>query len=176
MAKGHFTVYDDPEAANTVITGISNSGDIVGYSFNPGDTVKNFTFRQDKPTLKVVATGCYLTDINTSKAMSGYVDKGESDQAIEQAGDKVENIGSWHTSKAMGVNDAGYVVGTYSDPHGFVFHNGDVLSFDVPGSDGKLGTMACGINNGGVVVGVFEDWSHGRDHAQLHGFLAVPKS
>ena len=67
------------------------------------------------------------------------------------------------------INDAGLVVGSYTDTqsvtHGFIYSgNGQYTSFDAPGN-GTLGTYVYGVNNAGVITGYFED-SNGA-----HGFI-----
>ena len=68
---------------------------------------------------------------------------------------------------ALGINDAGQIVGRYNDSpyHGFLLNGSTLTTIDVPGS-GQ--TMAFGINNAGQIVGGF------RDTNGIHGFLATP--
>ena len=67
---------------------------------------------------------------------------------------------------AFGINNAGQVVGRFSDSsggrHGFINTGGTFTTLDVPGAGF---THAFGINNAGQVVGVFLDSSGG------HGFI-----
>jgi probable HAF family extracellular repeat protein len=77
---------------------------------------------------------------------------------------------------AIGINDAGQVVGGYTDasgnPHGFLrsIDGSSFTSIDFPGA-GSGGTQALGINNSGQIVGIYFD-SNGNQH----GFItsAVP--
>ena len=74
--------------------------------------------------------------------------------------------GAVHTV-ASGVNDAGIIVGEYTDSsgtrHGFLWQGGSFTPLDVPGA---AGTVASGINDAGVIVGSFADTLGGS-----HGFL-----
>ena len=68
----------------------------------------------------------------------------------------------------FGINDAGQIVGYYSNPaiHGFVLDvDGSYTTLDVPGGSG---TQAYRINSLGQIVGQYA--AGGR----IHGFLATP--
>jgi probable HAF family extracellular repeat protein len=75
------------------------------------------------------------------------------------------------TTAANGVNNAGDVVGSYIDSnnisHGFLLHNGQYTTLDVPGAAGGQfqGTAALNISNTGEIVG----WYNGSD-GLTHGF------
>ena len=74
-------------------------------------------------------------------------------------------------TEAIGINNAGQVVGVLGDSsgqHGFINTGGTFTTLDVPGAGL---TDANGINNAGQVVGFFSDRSsqHGS-----HGFVASP--
>jgi probable HAF family extracellular repeat protein len=81
-------------------------------------------------------------------------------------------------SRARGINERGDVAGVFmivNTPeecgrpnHGFVFRQGAYDIIDPPGS---LDTFVFGINDDGVVVGVFT-----AKNGDLHGFKAVPKN
>jgi probable HAF family extracellular repeat protein len=56
-----------------------------------------------------------------------------------------------------GINDAGQIVGYFSDStglHGFLNTGGSFTQFDVPGA---FGTFASGINDAGQIVGTVKD-------------------
>ena len=71
---------------------------------------------------------------------------------------------------AFGINNAGQVVGRFSDSsggrHGFINTGGTFTTLDVPGASR---TNAFGINDAGQVVGFFADSS-----SVFHGFVASP--
>lgn len=67
---------------------------------------------------------------------------------------------------ALGINNAGHVVGRYSDDsgnHGFLHIGGNFTTIDPPGS---VFTEANGINDAGEIVGAYFDSGGSR-----HGFL-----
>jgi len=193
IQHGAYTLRDDSRSNNTVLTGISTSGDIVGYTFGGDSPLKDIKLRADDPDLAVVGSGHIVCDINDAGTMAGYrlpPAKGSENlnsnvaelnsmsahtEGTIEYQDRTETIHIQSITKAFGINDAGVVVGTYSDPHGFLYHNGQTLSFDVPGSNGKVGTQGFGINNRGIVVGMFEDYSDNASKGQIHGFVAVPR-
>jgi probable HAF family extracellular repeat protein len=81
-------------------------------------------------------------------------------------------------SHARVINEQGDVAGAFgivNSPdechvpnHGFVFHQG---AYDVIDPPGSLDTFVFGINDDGVVAGVFTD-----KNGNLHGFKATPKN
>jgi uncharacterized membrane protein len=74
-------------------------------------------------------------------------------------------------TEASGINDAGQIVGLYSDAsggHGFLKDGSTYTSLDVPFA-GASGTEALGINNAGAIVGYYFDASF-----STHGFIATP--
>src|SRR5215831_8027713 len=74
---------------------------------------------------------------------------------------------------AFGINDAGQIVGAYTDAnrhgHGFLYSGGTFTNLDDP--LGTFGTFAFGINNAGQIVGYYIDAS-----SNTHGFLYNPNS
>ena len=69
---------------------------------------------------------------------------------------------------AMGINDAGQIVGYYLDssgvPHGFLYSNGTWTTLDDPSA--VNGTIADGMNASGQIVG-----SYNGSSGYVHGFL-----
>jgi hypothetical protein len=55
-----------------------------------------------------------------------------------------------------GINDAGQIVGTTNDRHGFLLSGGIFTNFDVPSANPGIGTIARGINDAGQIVGLYE--------------------
>jgi probable HAF family extracellular repeat protein len=68
---------------------------------------------------------------------------------------------------ASGVNDAGQVVGFYTDSsgtyHGYVKTGSSFTALDYPGASQYGGTVAYGINNAGVVTGFYFDDGSGDE-------------
>jgi probable HAF family extracellular repeat protein len=81
------------------------------------------------------------------------------------------SVPSSASTNALGINNLGQVVGSYTDQdsgprHGFVYRDGMYTTFDVPGS---TFTGADGINDFGQIVGYYTDAAGNQ-----HGFLATP--
>src|SRR5205085_2168968 len=69
------------------------------------------------------------------------------------------------STQALGINDAGLIVGNFSDGttvHGFLDAAGSFTTIDVPGASS---TIANGINDAGQIVGFFVD------NSGEHGFV-----
>ena len=110
----------------TYVTGINDSGEVVGYYFDANDVPHGFAATPD-------SSGNYdpnaFTDINDPLAV--------------------------HGTYASGVNDAGEIVGYYYDAnydlHGFIYNDGTYLTLDDPSA--ADGTYPSAVNNSGQVVG-----------------------
>jgi probable HAF family extracellular repeat protein len=80
-------------------------------------------------------------------------------------------------SSAVGINDAGEVVGISLDanfnPRAFVRRNGRMKDLNalVPGDSPLFLLLACSINSHGEIIGLAVEKSTG----EAHGFLAIPK-
>jgi len=82
-------------------------------------------------------------------------------------------------TQAVGINNAGQIVGSYLDAgifHGFLLSGGTFTTIDVAAA--THGTRAFGINDAGTIVGSFENASgeHGfvRSSSGLTGFFDGP--
>jgi probable HAF family extracellular repeat protein/VCBS repeat-containing protein len=140
---GTYTTLNDPLATvNTFAAGINNAGQIVGYYQNAGGGgLVNHGF---------VYSGGIYTAIDDPSAGSAL---------ISPAG-----------TAALGINDAGQIVGRYNDAsggHGFLYSGGRYITLDDPfaGINGN-GTFATGINDAGQIVGYYYDNLNNE-----HGFL-----
>jgi len=187
LKGGQIAIVDDPAATNTVITGINDKDEIVGYSFDTPDEASNFVGDVAHAKLQPLTSGVCIWDINNAGAMVGDsigstvspTAKTDSTATVGKyiAGGTVQDISvGRRTTKAYGINNGNDVVGTYSDPHGFLIHKGQTVMFDVPGSEGVVGTQAFGIDDIGRIVGVYQEPSNDSRGEALHGFLAVPKT
>jgi probable HAF family extracellular repeat protein len=71
------------------------------------------------------------------------------------------------STEASGINDAGAVVGEYTDSsgidHGFLWQGGSFTPIDVPGA---VDTVAFGVNDAGAVVGRYTHSS-----GTVHSFI-----
>src|SRR6266540_4169157 len=123
LAHGHFTTIDVPGSRGTVAEGINNRGEIVGYYFDQAAAQRGF----------LLLRGVFTT--------------------IE--------CGAF--TEPRGINDRGDIVGRLEN-HGFLFSKGKCTTIDFPGASFS---SAFGVNNAGQVVGFYSD-ATGR-----HGFLLV---
>jgi len=180
-------IVDDPAASNTVITGVNDKDEFVGYSFDTLDTANNFEGNIAHANLKSITQDMCIWDINNADSMIGdsigttvdptaTVDPKATVGKYIAGGTAQDVVVGRRTTKAYGINNNNDVVGTYSDPHGFLIHKGQTVMFDVPGSEGIVGTQAFGIDDIGRIVGVYQEPTHDSRREALHGFLAVPKT
>jgi probable HAF family extracellular repeat protein len=165
---GNFTIFDVPGAGDTVVRGINDSGQIVGY-FNFGhgfvDTGGIFT------TIDVPgATGTPAYGINNSGQIVGSFGDASGVHGFVYTDGNFTTLdvpGATRTT-AFGINNGGQIVGSFTDAtgtHGFVYTGGSFTTIDIPGA---ISTNASGINDSGQIVGYFQD-ATGE-----HGFLASP--
>ena len=100
---------------------------------------------------------------STTGIEHGYLKNGATLTTID-----VPFAGATNTA-ARGINDAGQVVGSYSDAsggvHGFLKDGATFTPIDIPGASY---TAAQGINDAGQIVGFYEVGS------SIHSFLATP--
>jgi probable HAF family extracellular repeat protein len=129
MSTYIYTTVDVPGAANTVVFGVNNLDQIVGGS-SPGH---------------------------------GFLDSGGTFTTIDPPGstsiDYPANGLVSISPAAVGINDAGQIVGRYDIPgstHGFLYSGGTYTTIDDPNG---VGGVANGINNSGQIVGIYGDAS-----------------
>lgn len=127
-----FTVLNDPWWANTVLTGINDSGDIVGnvIDFQTGSTLYGFVYSNDTFT-KIEAPGAARTRV----------------AGINNAGQVVGSYSNYETFRVY-------------DSYGFIYDNGSFRSVNVP-NPRNAGTYPADINDAGTVAGWY-DWGGGR--------------
>jgi len=181
-SSGKFTTIDVPGADLTGAAGINDAGDIVGWTNHQGFHKVGGTFN----TIAVpddasgVLTCCTSPDdINASGqivgfyvgppqpwGLHGFLYSGGSYVPIDAPG-AVSSIGESSTM-ARDINDAGHIVGDFSDKagsHGLAYDGKRFVVIDLPTDLSTDGTLATGINNAGEIVGYFYN-SGGQ-----HGFL-----
>ena len=167
-----FTTQNFPGAVQTMVTAINNNGSTAGIYMDAAGTTHGFTdiggvFKTvDDPTHPVFNQALGINDGNVTVGYSA------SDQAAgvmnqmaySQSGGVFTNINALlptnNNSQAVGINNAGNIVGFYlpaSGPIGsvgFLDVGGTISSVDPFGS---TFTQALGINNRGEVVGFYTD-------------------
>jgi probable HAF family extracellular repeat protein len=165
-------------ATNTIAYGINNSGHIVGsYGFVDPNHISwptsiGFLLSGGQYTSLGVMGA---TGINNAGQIVGVTPygPGETYSFLLQGGNSTPLVvpGAFGFTLASGINDAGVIVGSFTDPeiahyHGFVLDDGMYTTLDVPGS---TDTYVKGINNLGEIVGYYRD-----ANGNQHGFLATP--
>jgi probable HAF family extracellular repeat protein len=165
-----FRTVDFPAATSSQLYDFADG--IAGgfYAFGSSETA--FYFKGiTNHTLKVPgATASTIYAINASGHMVGGFDDSKGPHGFLYDGTKFVTLddpaASSYGTSAMGINDAGLIVGTYNDindvAHGFLYDSGSYTNFDCPNSDG---TNATGINSSGQIVGFC--WYN----STYHGFL-----
>jgi len=170
-----FTSENYPASAQTMVTGINSAGSTVGIYVDAGGTTHGFTYiggtftTVDQPRT-VFNQGLGINSSNTTVGYSSAVDPaGQVGQsAYSQAGGVFTNVNallpSNQNSQAVGINDAGKIVGFYlptaTTSIGFEDVNGTITTIDPFGS---MFTQALGINNLGEIVGFYTD-ANGVQH------------
>jgi probable HAF family extracellular repeat protein len=142
---GTLTIFDFPGAYSTQAFGINAAGDIVGSMGLPG-----------------------------VGGSSGYFYSGGTFTAINDPNAVPPSIGASIVTTPTGINDAGQIVGFFTDIgsfRGFLYDRGTFTTLSPPpGTDNE--TFPLGINSAGQIVGYFNGVINGV--GGNHGFLATP--
>lgn len=142
--------------------GINNLGQFVGYYEGVAFQLPNgFLYNGSAFQTLSPAHFTHLTDINDTGQIVGNNVDGNTGFLLDSSGNITDLNGH-----AGGINNAGQVVGSYSDTggtHGFIYNNGTYTTLDDPlATDG---TFATAINDTGQIVGAYYNASG------EHGFL-----
>jgi probable HAF family extracellular repeat protein len=173
--NGFYTTVDDPLGSQTTIAGINDAGQIIGEYVDASGNGHSFLYSDG--TFTTLDDGTTANDINDSGQIAGGYRNGNgyySFLATSPAGTsapptltyKILNDPSadatnpnGYGTAAVGINDVGQVIGTYTDTaglsHGFLYSNGIYTSIDDPLAVG--GTMATAINASGEIAGGYYD-------------------
>ncbi|MGD0960051.1 MAG: hypothetical protein ABSB19_09610 [Methylomonas sp.] len=171
----NFTSENFPGSAQTMVTAINSAGSTAGIYIDTAGTTHGFTdiggtFKTVDNPGTVFNQQLGINDSNTTVGYSSATDPaGQVGQtAYSQAGGVFTNINallpSNQNSQAVGINNAGEVVGFYlptaTTSIGFLDIGGTITTIDPFGS---TFTQALGINNSGEIVGFYQD-SAGVQH------------
>lgn len=181
LSGGTYNAINVPGAAMTTASGVNNAGTITGYVTDNSGGVHGFTQTGVTPVqydyTPAAATGgaTYGSATNTTGAWTtvGYF----YDNSIAAHGftmlsgsfATLDVTGTTHSTQALGINDAGTVVGSFSGggvTHGFVYDGTSYTQLDDP--LGVNGTVATTIDNGGDVGGYYVDGG-----GVTHGFVRM---
>jgi hypothetical protein len=188
QAQYTFFTIDVPKATATLANGNSTNAIVGQFDDADGKThgfvLKNGTFTTiDVPD--ALDPGVFATSVNGINApgqLVGTYFVGTTNHAFfENNGSFIKLDPANVKSQGGSINAQGQVVGTYrgvvhtpdtiNTRHGFIWLNGNFTTFNVPGDDPVLGTVAFGINDVGAVVGDYVAASDGI----RHGFLRSSK-
>jgi probable HAF family extracellular repeat protein len=186
LEKGNiFRTIEPPNVLGSYLSGINDQGAMVGgfctTSCNPREAEHGFLYLKGKyKTFDYPATGTSILPLginNLGQIVGGYCPGSVSCQGYPlpsfhgflKTGNKYTTLDYPNASatQANAINDAGQIVGFYTDAatvmnHAFFYQNGVFTQIDVPGSQY---TTPYGINNAGVVSGLYAD-----SHSFTHGF------
>ena len=167
-----YTTLDDSVGfQGTYVTGINNSGAVVGYFGY--DTGAQYGFIESAGSYTTLGTNVYrASGINNLGEIVGRA-------SFSNVG-VIDNNGSFtylngpansFIVSPYSINDAGTVSGSFMDKnrysHGFLYNNGVYTTIDDPNAPSyDNGTFLTGTNNSGITVGYYQ----GSDSA-YHGFI-----
>jgi len=165
--NGVFSTVDFPGTTTNQVLGLNNKGQAAGYFADSSGNTTAFIFNSSLPpggqfTLlgpgqpNTLPGAGQATDINDSGQVSGFYSTGPTTEGFLLSGGIATTLsfpGSTST-QALGLNNVGKVVGTYTDTqgfmHGFIYSGGVFETVDDPGA---TMTTINGINNFGHIVG-----------------------
>jgi probable HAF family extracellular repeat protein len=172
-----FNTIDAPGTNFNQILGLNDLGQMAGYSSTDptGATLqKAFVYEADGsfnylhlPAMvhNVPIGNTQATGINNAQVVCGFmVDQHDNNYGF--VWDKKTNVfrrlqyPNANFTQALGINNAGQVVGVYSkdggkDTHGFVYKQGKYVRVDEPKSKNHKATLINGINDRGQIVGFY---------------------
>jgi probable HAF family extracellular repeat protein len=170
--KYTYTVIDYPEAFNTGVFGINQSGQLSGTYFDHKGIAHAFTYREGKYTAidypDAERTFGFGID-DTGRVVGYYIKDGLTHGFMYDTGKFTAlDYPKAQSSRAYGINASGQIVGSYQEsrdgnPHGFLLSHGKYTAIAFPGA---TRTEAFGINDAGQIVGYFTDST-----SAVHGFL-----
>ncbi|MDR1727036.1 MAG: hypothetical protein LBT74_03770 [Acidobacteriota bacterium] len=167
-----------PDAVNTYVHGVNDSGRIAGY-YEDATGSHGFVSGGAGTGYEAIsypdAVGTYVHGVNNDGQIVGaYEDAtGTHGFLYDIGGDSYTTVdypgGAVTSTVAYGVNDNGQIVGAYEDAagtHGFLYDIGgdSYTAVDYPYGT-VTSTVAYGVNDNGVIVGAYED------ETGTHGFL-----
>jgi uncharacterized membrane protein len=155
-----------PNSQATVISGINNSGAMVGY-YIAHDGTEHGLLLQGKNVTNIDhplgVNGTYCNNLNSEGTIVGYYyDSSNSVHGFEyQAGNFADVGPPGSPSIAAGIDDEGECVGGYTSSgvtHGYLWNGEKYLTLDVRGASQ---TFAADINNHGWII---LDWIDSRSN------------
>jgi hypothetical protein len=165
-----YTPENFPSAAQTQAIGINNTGWTDGFYVDAAGNTHGFTFSGSYATVDAPGTAFnQLLGINDGGTAVGYSSTDPTGATLQlaykESGGTFTYLNSLlpagaQNNQAVGLNNAGMVVGFFQDAsgtfHGFLVAGSSETTLDYPGA---MDTQAFGINNHGEIVGIYFDAS-----------------
>ena len=180
--NGKFVTIDDPGAISvpdggTYVTGINNSGQIVGYYNQRSAQPIESGFLYTRGTFQDIqyggALGTYPEAISNRGNFAGfYIDEGFQVRAFLGSGAELIPFGNGFFPERYkgisGINDKNEFIGGFavaSDPSAFNYlFNAGLTRINMPSLEGTVD----GLNDKGQIVGRYLDQTGSRDHGFLY--------
>lgn len=151
-----FTTFDGPSGSPTTVNGVSNHDDVVGFT-TQSNVNSNFAFSKSLQftAIAIADPAASVNAINNSSVAVGVA----NGKAFSESAGVVTpiTIPGATASVAFGINDAGAIVGQYTNgagiSPGFLYQNGTLTTL-LPIPSATV-VNAQGINNHGIVVGFY---------------------
>jgi hypothetical protein len=179
LEGGEYTTVDYPGVTfGTTLTGLSPSGEIVGFYCRTSSCTADHSFMESKQGVFTTfdppgAISSTASTVNPSGVIVGaYTDSGGVGHGYLYNGKftTIDFPGATFTFAGAN-NPKGDIVGEYNDTsgvgHSFLLSKGVFTSFDPPGTVGF--SDAAGINPSGIIVGIYFDSA-----VVEHGFIRTP--
>jgi len=168
--QGRFRTVDFPGTTSkpsfNQLLGVNNHNVAAGFYNDQAGNSHGYLFDARRGRfiplqLPIQATSVVATGINDAGQVVGFLVIGKTTHGFLWSHDELTllRLGNHTNTQALGINNAGVIVGSFVDAadhtHGFVrFGSGMVRRVDAPGS---TSTVVNGLNNRGVIVGFFTD-------------------
>lgn len=158
------------------LLGINNHNIAAGFFLDNAGRPHGYLFNANNGQFLLLRTphgvnGLVATGINDRNQVVGFVVVGKQSRGFVWNGRAFIwfSLGAKTNTQALGINNAGSVVGSFTDllgrTHGFLIQaNGLIRQVDVPGS---TSTVVNGINNKGLIVGFFTDKAKRTDRKSV---------
>jgi hypothetical protein len=180
FSDGSYTQYDVPGSSGTAVLGVNDADDFVGYYYTPEEVLEGFVSIGGAVTTIEIPGGFNAIPIqlNTANQVVGsYVDTASGITSGFYSSPTSKLVYPIHvpgslTTTLNGINDRGWMVGSYSTQsgrtgavHGLLFiAPNQFVTVDYPGSSYVVLT---GINHKGLICGWYLDSNN-----KVHGLVA----
>ncbi len=172
-----YTAENVSGSTQTQVIGINNTGWTDGFYVDGMGVTHGFTYNGSFTTVDSPGTAFnQLLGINDGLTAVGYSSLDPAGMTLQRSymvsGTTFTYLDGFlpmgvANNQAVGINNAGWVVGFYADSmgvmHGYLFNGTSATTLDFVGG---MGTQAFGINNTGEIVGDYTD-----SMGVMHGFV-----